>query len=715
MNNSMNTNRLTYFIVAVIVSTSGVYAAKDVKPVRLTEAGKKLEAEYAGQMASLKTEIMKALPSMAEKKKSAFMNARKREVAAEMEIQQAQKLMDSIKSAKGLVGHAKGKWIGGAKKGIAAATAKLKKATTEAEREAAKKELAKWQQNLTDGQDALKERQAKLDKVEKDRPRLEKILKDAKQNMARAKAVTAEAFKDIDLKPYVLGNLRDDKLAKYVVFLEATPRGLAEFAQQGEDQKELVETLLSSRDLLPMMVSADGAKDGKYGRAMQIWHDIRSVASGALRARDKSLGPLHHLAFAISLEHAVPVKQRNAVAAKDAPEFVDPVKRYLHYEKAFLAGELDPAFQYLSTWDMRMIVNGEEPDEILAWGREMMRSYRPDHVTTPDYRWRYVAAVRSDIRYGSQDNKHDKDELQFFQNILMNGGICGRRAFFGRFALRSFGIPTTARPQRGHAALAHWTPDGWVVCLGAGWGSGWTKTRYDRDLDFLATTQARMAGDSYLQVKRLQWIGDVMGEPRVFGLLSKAKPGFWYGVSLYKQKEIIATVKAKTLAAVGEDIGEANETKEKVDITKVTMTDADRKISIDAKGVISIPAAATSKPTKSTGKIIFMNSHLGGKQLHYSRTGGHQSFEYTFDAPATGKYRLSARVATPSWKQNLLLVVNDTKQRITIPLPHTVGLWGQSAPVVIELEKGKNLLSFSRAGEVKGVSIKDFTLTPVTK
>ena len=71
------------------------------------------------------------------------------------------------------------------------------------------------------------------------------------------------------------------------------------------------------------------------------------------------------------------------------------------------------------------------------------RPDRPDHISNPDYRWRYVGAVRTDIRYGSQDNKYDKPELQFFQNILMNGGVCGRRAFFGRFILRAFGVPTT--------------------------------------------------------------------------------------------------------------------------------------------------------------------------------------------------------------------------------------------------------------------------------
>ena len=335
-------------------------------------------------------------------------------------------------------------------------------------------------------------------------------------------------------------------------------------------------------------------------------------------------GPLQPLALAVSLEHAVPVKQRNAVAETDAPATVDPVKRYLHFEKAFLDGELDPAFKDLSVWDYRMVVDGEEPDEILAWGREMLRNYRPDQISTSDYRWRYVEAVRTDIKYGSQDNKYDKPELQFFQNILMNGGVCGRRAFFGRFILRAFGIPTTARPQRGHAALVHWTPDGWVVCLGGGWGAGRTKTRYNKDLDFLATTQARAAGEPFMQVKRAQWIGDVLGEPRAFGFLS-GDPGFWNGVALYTQTGIIEDAKAKTLAAVGEDIGEANESKEKEEIAKVDHDRRGPEDVVDGKGVITIPAAATSKPTKSTGKIIFMKSNSAASSCTTAATAGTRS------------------------------------------------------------------------------------------
>ena len=47
-----------------------------------------------------------------------------------------------------------------------------------------------------------------------------------------------------------------------------------------------------------------------------------------------------------------------------------------------------------------MVVNCDEPDEILAWGREMLRNYRPDHIYNPDYGWRYVGSRqdRSPVR-----------------------------------------------------------------------------------------------------------------------------------------------------------------------------------------------------------------------------------------------------------------------------------------------------------------------------
>jgi hypothetical protein len=112
-----------------------------------------------------------------------------------------------------------------------------------------------------------------------------------------------------------------------------------------------------------------------------------------------------------------------------------------------------------------------------------------------------------------------------------------------------------------------------------------------------------------------------------------------------------------------------------------------------------------------------MDSVLGGKQLHYSRGASGAVFAYTIDAPAAGKYALTARVVTPSWHQSLMLTTNDAREPVEIPLPFTVGKWDTTAPVTIELNKGTNVLRFIRKseGNEKGFSIKDFTLTPVSK
>jgi hypothetical protein len=418
---------------------------------------------------------------------------------------------------------------------------------------------------------------------------------------------------------------------------------------------------------------------------------------------------LQRLALGTSLEHAVPVKQANPAAKTDGPAFVDPVKRYQHFEQAFLAGELDPSFEKLAPWEYRMAVNGDESDDMLGWGREMLRNYRPDHIATADDAWRYVAAVRTDVQYGSQNVSKDDPNLHFYQNIINNGGVCGRRAFFGRYILRSFGVPTIARPQPGHASLAHWTPNGWVINLGGGWGVG--TTAEGKDLDFLARTQARTSEQAYLPVQRAQWIGDALGEKRAYGFHADVS-GLWNGVALYLQRAIADEAKAKTLAAVGTDLGEANETKVK-NVEQVGVTDADRKVAVAADGTITVPAVACTSPTASTGNVIFMKSPGGGMQLHYGRIGEPQPIEYTVEVPRAGRYALSARVVTVSPDQWLKVAANGSGDAKEIPLPYTIGKWENTKPVEVALAAGKNVLRFTRDEPARGISIKEVVLAPV--
>lgn len=437
-------------------------------------------------------------------------------------------------------------------------------------------------------------------------------IKDRKSAAAQDNLIKAVA--ELNLVPALSDSKLDPKLVKLVVLQTAKPSGLAEFAQQGAEQAALVDKLLADSELMKQMLVADGAKEHNYGRAMEIYSSLQK-ASG--KAKE---GILQRLALAIALEHAVPVKQNNPVDQPNSPATVDPVERYRAYEKAYLDGELDPAFKNLTVWDLRTVVDGDEPDEVSAWGRQMLRNYRPDIVANPDFNWRYVQSVTTDVKYGSGDVKFDRPELQSYQNILMNGGICGRRAFFGRFILRAFGVPTTARPQTGHGSLVHWTPNGWVPCLGAGWGGGWTATRYKNDLDFLSTTQARESTDSFLQVKRAQWIGDVVGETPVYGV-HDGNPGFWYGVSLCTQRNIIAQAKVKALAAVGTNLGESNESGAKPVIQAVATAPSDRIITVGPNGAITIPAAAYSKPSGSTADVMALKSFESGMQISLPRFG----------------------------------------------------------------------------------------------
>ncbi len=686
--------------LGLILSATLVYAKpKGAAPAEpLTAEGEKLKAEYTQTLDALKAEITKAIPEVGDAKKTAFAQAREAAMKAATDAEAAQKELGKIGGAKGLIDHAKGKWIGGAEKGIATATAALKSATTPEAKAAAEKDLANWQANKEEGLKALKERTAAYEAAKANEPALTKAAADAKAALAKAKdeeaKIAAEIFTALNS---VLGTDKiDSKLAKANILTHATPQGLATFAQKGAVEKAAVSQLLADEKLMKDMLVAGGARYGKYGEAMKIYSDIQ-------KASPKAKSDLfQRLALATALEHANPIAQGNIKAQTDAPAIVDPVKRYLHFEKAYLDGELDPAFKDLTTWEYRFVINSDVPDEIQTWGRKMLQTYRPDHIYMPDYGWRYVAAVRTEVPYGSQNVKYDVDTLHQHQNIAKNGGICGRRAFFGRFMLRSFGIPTWGVTQKAHAALSHWTPKGWVVNLGAGYQHSW----WDKDdvslsgNQFLLETQAREHTDEYLKVLRAEWIGRIFGEP-AYNERKKIAGGFWSNLALYQSRTLAA--KSAALGPLGQELGEANEKEQK--IVSETVTADQQKVTVN-NGVINIPSVAHSK---GTGKAAAMKSYSGGgMQIH--ALGGFKT-QYEFEAPAAGKYALTAQVATIQEGQIFILSANSA-QPTELSVPYTLGAWQPTKPVEVTLEKGKNVLNFELKAGSRGVTIKDFTLTP---
>ena len=681
-------------------------APKPTPSAPLTADGQRHLEKYTAQLAAAQAEVSKALPKIDEQKKAALQKAREALKATESQANSAQQSQGKIQTAKALVEHAKGKWLGGAAKGIAAAEAALKKATTEAQRDAAKKDLAKWQADKEAGLKALAERQAALDKAMLDAANVTQANQAAQAALALAQADELKAADSIlaDLSTTLASDRLDTHLLRGAVLAKATPRGLAEFAQQGREQATLVDQLLADESLLRQMLLAGGAEAGQYGPAMRIYTAIQQASP---KARE---GVFQRVALATALEHAVPVTQNNAQLDTAAPTIVDPVKRYLHYEQAYLAGELDPAFKNFAVWEYRLIIDGDAPDSILAWGREMLRNYRPDHISNPDYGWRYSGTVRTEVKYGSECVKDDLPHLNTYQNIPKDGGVCGRRAFFGRFILKSFGIPTWGVTQHKHAAVSHWTPKGWVVNLGAGFpNSWWDKDEAPRSgSDFLLETQARTQAQDYGKVLRAQWISRVLGEQE-YNDRKHVAGGLWSNMAHYQARAIATASKAVALGPLGQELGEANESEATIAqaVAKASVTAADQKPVIGKDGAITIPSVAHTKPT---GHHAAMKSFSGGMQLH--ATGGFKA-QYVIDAPQAGKYSLAARVATIHEGQKFLFAANDAKAPAEVAVPYTLGLWQQSKPVEVVLTKGQNVLQVALKEGSRGVAIKDFTLTPL--
>jgi len=702
MNTLSIPNRAFILSTALLISP-GLILAKPKNQAQqptLSEAGKKLEAEYAALYTSLQKEISEKAPKISDQKQAALQSARESLKVAQQKADAAAKFVGELSTAKALIGHAKNKWIGGADQGIAKANQDLKNAKTPEQKAAAEKSLADWQENRRQGEAALKEREANLARLSKQEAEITKNHQSAQAALAKAKADERNAANALiaEINPFLASDKLDDKLLKAAIIHHGTPQRLAAYADKGVQEKALLGKLFSDTALMREILLSGGASFGEYGNAIEIYTAIQKASDKA-----KS-GHFQRLALATSLEHARPIPQSSIPAfATGAPATINPVKRYLHYEKAFLDGELDPAFKDLKTWEYRHFVNCDAPDEILTWGRQMLRTYRPDHIYNADYGWRYVMSVRTEVPYGSQNVHLDLTTNHQYQNIMMNGGVCGRRAFYGRFILRSFGIPTWGVTQKAHAALSHWTPKGWVVNLGAGYHSSW----WDKDEvsmsgnQFLQETQARAHTEHFIKVQRAIWVSRALNEQQYNDRRGIAG-GFWSKLANDISAHLAST--AVTLGPLGQELGEANESQDKkIGKNKVSITD--QKITVNPDGSIEIPAVVTTKPT---GKFSVMASIDEGFQIH--ALGGFGT-QYEITSAKAGKYELTAKVATVQNGQVFRISANATQANET-PVPYTKGLWQATEPVVIELTEGRNIINFALTPESRGVTIKSLSLTP---
>jgi hypothetical protein len=520
-----------------------------------------------------------------------------------------------------------------------------------------------------------------------------------KEAQAQVDARMMEATRALlaDHGAFLKSDVLDGKLAKIAILTHGTPRGLAAFAQQGKAEEALLDKLFADEALMIQIAVAEGAKGGNYGKAMQTYTELL-----AKNERAREVGTIfQHLALGTAIELGC----------------TDPVERYQHYEKAYLDGELDPAFKDMTPWLCRFIMVGERGLDDLAWMREAMRNYRPDHIRTADSHWRYVRLVKSDMPYNSIRENEELGTRS--QQALALGGSCGPRAWFGRLTLRAFGIPSRNHPQTAHGALSHWTPTVWKVNLGAWWSAS------PGGLDFYLDSSARAFPEPYMQVARAQWIADALGEEDVDRIAYGQGGGFWNGLAFHTKQVVVADAalakseEEKKLAAMTDEeakvlLGESEAGLDEThDGDAYVIPDDHKKILTADDGSIILPAASCARPTASSGRILFMaNYEQSGTQVHYARLGTEpELITYYIEAPKDGKYNLTLDVCTVAPGQNGHLRLNR-RTSLDIEFPYTSGMWERTKPVEVALKEGRNTLMLtSKTG--RGFTMREMKLSPV--
>jgi len=548
-------------------------------------------------------------------------------------------------------------------------------------------------------------------------------LKGGNYSNPKAAPASLESAKPIlaSIDRFLSSDSLDTDLAKCAVLTDATPQGLAEFAQKGAAEKKLIDGLLADPKLMKGMLIAGGAKAGRYGEAMRI---LRAIEAQSPRAKD---GLFQRIALAIALELAAP----ELCGYKD----VDPLKRYAFYEKSYLDKELDSHFDKHSVWLLRQVVNDPQSEDDMLWMREMLWNYRPDQILAPEeYNAKYVGLMYSEFGHRKAEEGEAGPPYTFMQRIIDRGSICGGKAFFGRCLGRTFGVPVWGARLKSHTAMSYWTPKSWETILGVTFENGfWTVDQVEpmRGIYFLNLAYARDYPEEFVKACRAQWAGAVLGEEKVSGYDS-GKGGLWNALALNAMRATVAThvpppAPRKPLAPGEPKPKEPKGYPER--LVKPVVPAALKKVMIDKDGVITLPAVACASPTTNTDKVVFMTTRDGGMNLHYKRWEMPEPITYEIDAPQAGDYALSAKVVTVNRELFFLVTTPQATQPIRMEIPYTVGKWGETAPVTISLTKGKNVITFNRTApadfvaegykfagpEYGGITIQSFMLKPAKK
>lgn len=421
-------------------------------------------------------------------------------------------------------------------------------------------------------------------------------------------------------------------------------------------------------------------------KALEIWQKIQAADA------DSKEG----LCLKIAIATSIAPPGTGAPGAGHVKPAVDPVDRYKHFKEAHKNKELVASFENLSVWELEKVVQSGASNEDLAWGREMIRSWRPDLlndemvVNSTSFVWRRNAPPMYYPFKGMKD-------------VMAGGGKCGPRSSWSVFICQACGVPAIGVGQPAHACVAYKSDNPmvepqpgshWKVGFGAGWQV--SKLEGMGGPDFLAAVESRMQRKEFLQVEHLRGLAASLSEADKTGAVLEVARGIQASLKAAKT-DLTASLKAEEAEAdpgvKAAAIASAPKTAAKVDPTAPRSTET-----VKAKdGVLHVEAASFAK----TGGQNSWGGQLPHVLVHNTPDGGHQVFfqqqmqsqwaDYLIDVPESGTYEVLMKAGCVNDSQSLEVCLGSTVLA-TVPIPLTYGLWQETAPVELKLEKGVQTL-----------------------
>jgi len=469
---------------------------------------------------------------------------------------------------------------------------------------------------------------------------------------------------------------------------------LGAFAKAAPANQTFLTWLLSDTETMDLLL--EGAAPLKLGAREKNQSHLKVASLEILRKilagdGDAKGGLCRKLAIATAL--APP--GTGAPGAGHAKPPVDPVERYMHFKQAHRNGELVPSFDKLTVWEYQKVVQSGASNEDLAWGRRMIGTFRPDLledetvVNSTSFVWRRNAPPE---HYPYKDMRY----------VLAGGGKCGPRSSWAVFICQAWGVPAIGVGQPGHACVAFRSANPmaqpqpgnvWKVAYGRGWE---------------VSKLEGMSGPEFLQAVRER------SHAKVFSRIEHLR---WLAAAVTPEKKSAAIL--QVLNAMRTSLAEAKSEIPAAPVRPVSVkTDSGSSRPIGpVGGVIHVLAAAFTK----TGGQISWGGQFPHVLVHHGPTGQPQVYfqqqmksqwaDYLIDVPAAGTYRLVMQAACVNDHQVLEFCSGD-KMLAQVAIPLTYGLWQETSPVELRLDKGVQTLRVQTptTEHKRGIALQSFKL-----